>query len=162
MARKKNATYATFKRWHIRSHDWHRFIHEYLNLCMYIMHHGIVCDIIHIFSTFPQTQMYIIPVCVQAGNYIWVVGSCIDNIDYVNIYIVYIIYGSCDISQLELSRAHTPRAASACMYQWQRAAIAQEQHRCFVDDLFLCMLGELCTWAESTWPLQYPICRRGR
>ena len=28
----------------------------------------------------------------------------------------------------------------------------KEQHWCVVDDLYLRMLGQLCAWAESTWP----------
>ena len=49
-------------------------------------------------------------------------------------------------SWLELSRAHTPHAASA--YIWE----VKEQHWCVVDGLYLRMLGQLCAWAESTWP----------
>ena len=64
------------------------------------------------------------------------------------------------INKRELSRAHTPRAASACIWT------LQEQHwstcMCFVDDLFLRMLGELCAWAESTWPAVGAVDRRGQ
>ena len=54
------------------------------------------------------------------------------------------------ITKLELSRAHTPRTASAYSYlRSERAALW-----CVVDDLYLHvhMLGQLCAWAESTWP----------
>ena len=63
--------------------------------------------------------------------------------------------------ELELSRAHTPCAASASIWE------LQEQHwliymYVFVDDLYLCMLGQLCTWAESTWLAVSAVNRRGQ
>ena len=64
------------------------------------------------------------------------------------------------LTRLELSRAHTPRAASAS--EICNTELQQQQHNLvFVDDLYLPTLGQLCTWAQSTWPIG-AVDRRGQ
>ena len=69
----------------------------------------------------------------------------------------YFKYVNDNRTELELSRVHTPRATSASIWK------LQEQHcSAFVDDLYLRMLGQLCAWAENTWPTVGMVDRCGQ
>ena len=64
---------------------------------------------------------------------------------------------------LELSRALAYPACCICICIYLRATgTALIYMYVFVDNLYLRMLGQLCAWAESTWPAVGMVDRHGQ